>query len=55
MSTDKNPSKLPDIKIDYLQEIKEKSLKEKNLKENSSANTLANKNYAKSSEKNGIK
>ena len=51
MSTDKNPSKLPDIKIDYLQEIKEKSLKEKNLKENSSANTLANKNYAKSSEK----
>ena len=51
MSTDKNPSKLPDIKIDYLQEIKEKNLKEKNLKENSSANTLANKNYAKSSEK----
>jgi hypothetical protein len=51
MSTDKNNSKLPDIKIDYLQEMKEKSLKEKNLKINSSANTLANNNYAKSSEK----
>ena len=48
-STDKNPNKLPDIKIDYLQEMKE--MKEKNLKGNSSANTLANKNYVKSSEK----
>ena len=46
VSTDKNPKKLPDIKIDYLQEMKEK-----NLKVNSSTNTLANQNYAKSSEK----
>ena len=46
VSTDKNPNKLPDIKIDYLQEMKEK-----NLKVNSSANILANQNYAKSSEK----
>lgn len=51
MSTDKNTSKLPDIKIDYLQEIKEKNLKEKNLKVNSSSNTIGDKNYAKSSEK----
>jgi len=46
MSTDKNSSKLPDIKVDYLQEMKEKS-----LKVNSSSHTLADKNYAKSSEK----
>jgi len=46
MSTDKTSSKLPDIKVDYLQEMKEK-----NLKVNSSSHTLADKNYAKSSEK----